>query len=246
MATFRKRGDAWRAEVVRAGLRKSATFDTKLQAEAWAAKIESEILSGAVTVTQSRMTVVQMLERYRDEVSPLKRGHRWERLRIDAFIRMVDWIGKRVDQIDANQIAAFRDMRLREVGSSTVNRELNLLSGIWECARREWRVTLANPVRDVRRPKDPPHREQRISNEQRDALVAGLAYQPGTIPTESRHRVALAFIFAIETGMRCGEICAMQCADVHLSKRYVRLPMTKNGSERAIWCEKSTIRKKLF
>lgn len=43
LATFRKRGRTWRAEVCVGDARPSGTFDTKADAVAWAAKVESEL-----------------------------------------------------------------------------------------------------------------------------------------------------------------------------------------------------------
>jgi integrase len=39
-------------------------------------------------------------------------------------------------------------------------------------------------------------------------------------------------LFAIETGMRRGEILSLTWEHVHLGKRYVHLPDTKNGDNR--------------
>ena len=41
-------------------------------------------------------------------------------------------------------------------------------------------------------------------------------------------------LFAIETGMRRGEILSLTWEHVHLGKRYVHLPDTKNGDSRVV------------
>ena len=41
-------------------------------------------------------------------------------------------------------------------------------------------------------------------------------------------------LFAIETGMRRGEILSLTWQHVHLGKRYVHLPDTKNGDSRDV------------
>ena len=43
MASIRKRGASWRAELYRDGQRESASFPTKLQAAAWAHQREAEL-----------------------------------------------------------------------------------------------------------------------------------------------------------------------------------------------------------
>lgn len=47
-------------------------------------------------------------------------------------------------------------------------------------------------------------------------------------------RVGLAFLFALETAMRSGEILGLRWPDVHEEKRYVVLPRTKNGDRREV------------
>lgn len=47
-------------------------------------------------------------------------------------------------------------------------------------------------------------------------------------------RVAVAFLFAIETAMRSGEILGVTDQTVDLELRVARLPLTKNGSARSV------------
>jgi hypothetical protein len=105
MATYRKRGDKWRAEIVRRGVRESATFDSKREAVDWAARRELElanIRAGKVT----RWTLEDVMQRYANEVSPEKAGARWERTRIAAL--KGDPIAKMIMQdIGATDLAAW-------------------------------------------------------------------------------------------------------------------------------------------
>ncbi|AHV93157.1 hypothetical protein [Bordetella holmesii] len=75
MGTFRKRGKTWRAEISKAGIRESKSFDTKREAQEWVASRETEILTTAVGGI-ALQTVAQVLHRYSDEVSPRNKGHR--------------------------------------------------------------------------------------------------------------------------------------------------------------------------
>ena len=60
-------------------------------------------------------------------------------------------------------------------------------------------------------------------------LVAGGA---GTEHTTTIQRTCLAFLFALETAMRAGEIVGLRWEDV--GAKSVRLPLTKNGDARAV------------
>ena len=77
MATFRKRNNSWRAEVYKNGIRKSASFDTKAQAKAWAAKVESDIdANNLETPDENNKTGADAFERYSNEVSVEKKLER--------------------------------------------------------------------------------------------------------------------------------------------------------------------------
>lgn len=237
MATYRKRGDGWRAEVARLGVRDSATFDTKAQAVEWATKREAEILEGkGVGATKVAKTLNDAIDRYKVEVAPTKRGGRWEVVRLDLFKRTIDFVGERIGKINPDMIASWRDKRLQMVKSSSVNRELNLLSAVFEIARLEWKWLVHNPVQEIRRPKNPKPRDRRISDMEIRMMVRALGCDPEQLqtPTCKSHYIALAFMLAIETGMRQGEILGLTWGKVFLSQRYVTLEDTKNSDRRNV------------
>jgi len=235
MATYRKRSGGWRAEVFKKSVRESQTFSTKAQAVAWATQREAEILAG---VGKRKATVDftfrQALEKYRDEVSPTKAGHRWEVLRIRRFIEDMDFVVQPISNIEADQIAVWRDVRLRQVSAPTVTRDMNLLSSVFEIARTEWKWCKTNPVREIKRPGNNRPRDRRISPEEEQILLAGLGYVEGQSPQSQMQEVAYAFLIALETAMRQGEILKLSLDAVHLQQRYVRLLQTKNGDARNV------------
>ncbi|KAG0190637.1 hypothetical protein DFQ28_001752 [Apophysomyces sp. BC1034] len=235
MATYRKRGTSWRAEIAKKGLRLSATFDTKAEATAWATQQEAEIVRGRISsmASHNNKTLLDAIDRYGLEVSTTKKGERWEVLRLACF-RELTWAAQRISTIESDQIAQWRDMRLKKVKASTVNRELNLMSALFEHARREWKWLSVNPVRDVRRPVNPRPRDKRITQDEENAMLQKLGYERGQVPVTLQQHLAVAFLFAIETGMRQGEILGLTWDRVFFSKRYVRLANSKNGDARNI------------
>lgn len=247
MATFVKRGSAWRAEIVRTvdGKRHriSKTFKTKALAQGWAIETESELLGIIRTGATGRLakpgeggtTLSDTLTRYRNEVSPTKRGQRWEQLRIDALLRdFPDFCAIKLPKLTPEAVANWRDQRLAEVSAGTVNREMNLLSGVIEHARREWRIISTNPVRDVRRPPQPKGRDVTISDEQASEIVEALGFDGKSVSESASAEVGLAFLLAIETGMRAGEIVGLKRENIHLKERWLRLDKTKNGDARDV------------
>jgi hypothetical protein len=193
MATYRKlAGGRWRAEIARSGVRQSKVFDTKRAAQDWAAREEYLILQGAHKV--SDVLFGDVMKRYGLEVSPTKRGVRWEIARIEKF-RQADFASKQVGALTTLDIARWRDLRLTQVAPATVSREMTLLSGILTVARREWGLIKVNPMADVRKPSSPPARDRTVT----DAELERLAISAGGDLTKSTARSFHAFLFAIET-----------------------------------------------
>jgi integrase len=196
----------------------TSTHDTKNQAQQWAADKERELqaLAGGVSLTH---TVRDAFDRYAREVSPGKRGARWEMIRLEFLSR--DPIADiKLSEIGAHHIAQWRD------------RDLNLISHCFAIARDEWRWMRESPTTGVRRPKEAPPRDRLITDEEISRILIACGYAEGR-PVESvAQRVAVAFLFAIETAMRAGEICSLVPASI--AGRVARLPKTKNGFPRDV------------
>lgn len=240
MATFVKRGRSWRAQIVRKGQRVNASFDTRAEAERWAIHTEAAILEGAkIETAKPRIvdTVKAMFERYSADVSPTKRGCRWEQIRLKMLARDFPVFQGPVADLDASALADWRDQRLKAGKSAhTVNRELNLVSAVINVARKEWRVPglKSNPVHDVTRPAIPKPRTQRVSEEQRAKIIEALGWDGISQPETAKQWVAFAFSLGIETAMRKGEIARITWENIRLEKKFIHLPLTKNGTERNV------------
>ena len=166
MPTFRKRLGRWRVEVVRAGVRESATFDSKREASEWATRREAELLEQRRKAVAGRWTLRDAFERYAREVSPSKRGARWERVRLAKLAKDTSIATRPLRALSGADVAAWRDRRLREVAPASVAREMNLVRSVLEIARKEWGWIKENPMRDVARPARPPGRDRRISEDE--------------------------------------------------------------------------------
>ncbi|MEW5708725.1 MAG: site-specific integrase [Pseudomonadota bacterium] len=238
MATFRKRGRGWRAEVCRNGVRRSATFATKAEAAAWAASAEAEILAGKRGRIPDK-TLGDLLARYRDEVSSGKRSARHEIVRINSILRggargasrAPDPIASvRLDELGASHFATWRDRRLKAVSAATVLREWSIMSAAINTAVNEWGWLPANPMRTVKRPPSAKPRERRISDDEIERLLFALGYERGRPPLTKSARVGAAFLFALETAMRAGEIVGLRWEDVHFDKRFLKVAGREPGA----------------
>ncbi len=146
MATIRKLRGRWQASVRRKGMQpRSKSFDSKTEAERWARTLEAELdRSGALPDTRpaEKTTLAQILERYRDEISPTKRSHVTEVARINGILRR-PICHRTLTLLSTADVAAYRDERLKTVAPATVIREMNTISHAIDTARREWNIHLA-------------------------------------------------------------------------------------------------------
>lgn len=226
MASITKHKDGYRAQVYVKGVRDSATFRTKREADAWASSRETELRSDALKSPGERHTLADAMRKYAKEVSPTKRGRRWEEIRIDALLRDANLpCGELVGNLTTTHIAGWRDARLRMVKPNTVLREIGLLSAVLETARREWRWIPTNPIHDVRKPSKPPHREVVITRNQVKAMLKEMGYSTQNPVRSVSQSVAVCFLLALRTGMRAGELCGLTWDRVH--DGYCALKKTK-------------------
>ncbi|WP_122208870.1 site-specific integrase [Pseudomonas viridiflava] len=180
------------------------------------------------------MTLSDALRRYKRDVSTTKAGQRWEELRLDKMDNELTFVGEMIGNVTADQIAEWRDLRLRKVSGPSVRRDMTLLSSVFEIAKREWKCCTSNPVREVKRPSNGRPRDRRVSESEESALIGRLGFIEGVAPATLHQELAYVFLLALETAMRQGEILGLIVDDVRLKDRYVRLRMTKNGESRNV------------
>lgn len=237
LPTPRKRGDAWRIEFMHKGERFSSTHDTAAQATEWAARKILELKDNDKRNPNElpQHTYREAIEYYLENVTPKKKGERWETLRFNKIMRdnakLVDTYLAQLKSID---FAKYRDKRLKEVTATTVTREMELLSAVLQHAIRELGWLKSSPMTTVSRPKEPPPRNRRASDHELEKIIERTGYQKDQPVITKNQQVGWCILFALETAMRMGEITAMQWKDVFLSQQFVRLPDTKNGLSRDV------------
>ena len=229
MASIRKRGKSWYAEVWANNQRSAKSFPTKKLAEDWAHLTERRAQKSSLI----DRTFGDLLDRYRKEVTPGKDGAAWEETRVNFFERST-LAALKVSELTPATVAAYRDQRMKPkdkggdgVSGSTVNRDFNLLSNVCRYAVKEWGWLGENPFSDVKRPEENEARDRVATDEEIDRLIL----MAGSDVTTVRGRVIQAFRFAVETGMRAGEIRAMRKPNIH--KDYVHVPAVLPGERKS-------------
>lgn len=218
MASIKPYGDGeWRAQIARRGVRDSRVFPSKGAAVAWAGGREAEIMAG-VRGEVPNLTVLALLQRYKEKVSSKKKGRRWEEIRLDLIGR--DRLASvKLRQLDSPHVADWQERRLEAVSSASVRRERNLLNNVFEIARKEWKWLKKNPFEGVRRPKDGKARDR----------IASAVEQAWLIENASDN-LRRAIVAALETAMRAGDIASKPV----LNGRTLKLPDSKNGEGRVV------------
>ena len=238
MATFRKRGAyQWQAQVRKKGQPlQTKTFETRALAEQWARAIEVEMDKGVfISRAEAESTTLkELLERYLEEITPLKKGAASKTNRARALIRLP--LARRyVAGIRGVDIARYRDERLRKVTPSTVKRDLVLLGHVFEVARKEWGIHVHNPVRDIRLPADNRPRDRRLQAGEEARLLEACR--------EARNPWLLPIVqLALETAMRQGELIRLHWEHIDLNRRTAHLPDTKNGEARTVPLSTTAVR----
>lgn len=230
MASIRPHGNRYRVQVYVNGVRDSAVHDTRKEAAQWALEREAELRGKKLP----DRTLLDAMRLYAQKVTEDRAGGHWERVRLQAFERDPMAL-RRLAAIGGEDIAAWRDSRL-DAGKKpgTVAREMNLLRAVFEVARRDWKWIRTNPMTDVRWPKQPKGRARRITADEVDALTKAFGVGDALRADTATQRVGLAFLFALETAMRSGEILSLTWPNIYLAEQYVHLPKTKNGDARDV------------
>lgn len=182
-----------------------------------------------VSHTEAEQTTFgEIIQRYMETITPKKRGHVEETIRLKATLRH-RIASMSMANLTPQAVADYRDDRLRTCKANTVIRDLAVMSSIIHHARRKWGIVIQNPVEMIRKPTMPPGRDRVLSEAEEIRLLHELA------PTGRRNPIMQPLVVvAIETAMRRGELLSLRWNHVHLERRVIFLPITKNGQSRFV------------
>jgi len=138
--------------------------------------------------------------------------------RIDRRLR-TDLAHRTLANLRGADFARYRDARRAEGrAENTIRLELQLVSHLYETARKEWGMEgLLNPLQNIRKLSGSAARERRLQDGEYEAIRSYLA-SSGNI------YAVPAFDLAIETSLRQGMLFAIQWEWVDLNARLIRIP----------------------
>jgi integrase len=229
MAYFRKVKKGWRAEVERAGVRRTATRATKAEAQAWAVAEEAAILAGA-RGEFPRRTLAEAVQRYRTEVTDRKAAAtaRADHLRFEAWLRdFPELAGKLFHEISGDDLARWRDARLACVSGSSVLREAQQFRPIWTLAIKQWKWAGKSPWVEIRLPAKAHARRRTGQWAEVRRMLRSAMVTPRTAPVAPMQQAAWTMLVSLHTALRSGEILRMSRANVDLKRKVYHLPHHK-------------------
>lgn len=235
MASIQKRGDTFRVRIIRKGYSTlSQTFKTRLEAIKWARKTETEIDQGIIKpkktptnrMLDQDLTFGEAAAHYIKHHSIHKRNYKTERGTIRTLIG--HWGNENILSIDKTKVFTLRDDLLsRGRSGDTVNHYYNAISKIYQMLQTEWSIVIDNPIKGVKRLPANPSRTKRINGETEAALLSACE--------QSKSKLLKPIVeFALETGMRRGEIMGLKWFDIDIPSRRAFLHITKNGEPRQV------------
>lgn len=227
MASILKTKTGYRVHVHVKGVRKSKSFPTKRECVEWAGNQVNAVVAPA-----AHKTFLDLMEKYRDEVSAKKKGARWEEIRINKILaeEKGGLAEKLIGDIGKADIAQWRDRKIQSgLSGSSIVREWAIISNAFNVAIREWDWLTANPMAQVKKPQGNPPRERLITHKEIELLDHVTGYGPESSLETVTQRVGAALHFALETAMRAQEICLLRWDDISGRVAKVNTSKTRSG-----------------
>jgi len=233
MASIRQtKNKSWQVVIRRQGVpTQHKTIKTKTEATHWAHQIEHEIDKGNRVDFNlaNKVTINDIINDYMSQQRlTINRSYKREKSRLLLLKQQLGAYS--LNQLTSSKIALFRDLRLSQgLSPATVIKDLNTLSKVIKLGQVGWGVYLANnPLLSIQKPKVVGHRVRRLSQQEETILLNQSSFQMQAI-----------LIFAIETGMRLGEILFLTWSDIQHDMAVLK--ETKNNEIRYVPFTKKVI-----
>jgi integrase len=230
MATIRKRDRKWQVQVRRNCLFVSKSFHTQKDAQEWARQMEVKADRRDLPPDPKaleRVTLGELVQRYRDTVTAKKRGAQVESIVLNRFLRH-PICSRRLSELRTADFANYRDQRLRDIKPASLKRQLGPIHHLFVVAREEWGLPIRqNPLNGLQLGVCDQRRERRLRPGELERLLQAAR--------RCRNKLVSPIIaMALETGMRRGEILALKSEDIDWQGRALHIRDSKNGQGRTI------------
>ena len=232
----------WRAQVRRAGYVRGATFTLKRDAEAWAREVERQaehVAAGGFAPIPKGATLADLIDRY-GELHAKTPG----RTKAATLAMLRREIGDvKLASLGAVVLRDFIDRRRKAgAGGVTIAADLSFLSAVLKWGRHARQLDIPERLAlDARASLKHMGLETRGAEREREPTDAELIRLYAHWGSKPRQRIDMTTIckFALATGMRLGEICAIQIEDIDRDARTVVIrdrkdPRNKIGNNQTV------------
>lgn len=224
-----KRGSVWWMSFNFKGrqLRRSTETSNRKLAETVLAKVKNDLTEGRwFDIAEEKKRVFrEMVERYLREHSSLRKAPRSHVRDVSASRHILPVFGDLLlTDITPKKIAEYKGKRrLDGAKPATINKELGLIRHAFNLAIKEWEWCRNNPMHRVS--MEPVHNQidRWLTLDEEERLLAAS-------PAWLREVI----IFALNTGMRQGEILSLQWRDVDFARSVLVVMKSKNRERRTI------------
>ena len=200
----------------------SKSFVSLTVAKKWAITTEADIERRIHSVIPNDTSVGILLDRYTKEILPTHKGQQVEGYRIQTLLRYLGDL--KLIQLTPQEIAKYRDHRLKEVSPASLKRELVILNRALTLASRDWGIALPqNPVKMISLPRADKARTRRLDAGEEEKLLQS-----------TNQKLRRVIILALETAMRRGEILNIRKSHIDFQKSVLLIPSTKADVPRTI------------
>ena len=226
-----KNKTTYRVQVTRRGFKSAfKSFPTRTEAKKWGRAVERDWDQGKyIDYSEAQgFTLGEVMQRYiREDKHKQIKSWRMHEFRIAILLK--DTISDtNLLRLSSKHLSEFKDRKRKEVGPSTWNKYLSLISVIIETAIREWGIYLPNnPVRNAEREKEAAPRNRTLVGDEYQRLMEACGLSENTY-------LQCLVQFSIETAMRKGEVLASRYEDINFANQTLTIPVTKNGEPRTI------------
>ena len=217
------------------------SFRTRTEAKKWGRAVERDWDQGKyIDYSEAQgFTLGEVMQRYiREDKHKKIKSWRMHEFRIAILLK--DTISDtNLLRLSSKHLSEFKDRKRKEIGPSTWNKYLSLISVVIDTARRDWGIYLPNnPVRSGVREREPRPRDRTLEGDEYERLLKAcdqmkqVRFRRGD--TAIHLYLKSMIIFSVETAIRQGELLAMHYDQFNFEKRTLHIPETKNGEPRTI------------
>jgi integrase len=205
--------------------RTTGTTDRRL-AESIFAKVRVKLAEGRYfdTRQEQERTVGEMMARYLTERSTFKAPKSCARDQQALKHLLPVFAESHLGEVRPKRLAAYKaQRRIEGAAPATINKELQLVRHAFNVAEREWEWCRENPMRKVSMEPVYNQVDRWLTAEEETRLLSGA---PGWLKE--------VIIFALNTGLRQGEILALQWQDIDFSRGMLVVMKSKNRERRTL------------